>query len=405
MRATCNTSGGTISQDRKLGRLVNAHPAVGEALMVGRISADHALEIARVHSNRRVSALLGVVVAVFVDQAEHRSYDEFRVDIDQFINTVDQDGAFAHIADNVEHRNARVSDLHGCLDVAATGGDPVVAAQLVTVFDMFVQAEFQRDVDARAAEHGAAACEYPLARTAAQRRFDALVAIFAAAAGSPQAAKLPEPVVNIVIDHGSISEAFACAAIVLPNGNLVDLGELADEAMLVRTLADELVADPEAFRGRYCETSTGAAIPAFVALQAAFTGHVRRVVVDSDRVVVDFGTRQRLFTGNARIAAQLMSRFCTFPGCRIPARLCQVDHNIEWVDGGATDQANANIECGPHNRHKHRNQWRTRTDARGRVYHLKPDGTIVLPVGERPPDLTIDEQRHLTQTRLANLIV
>ncbi len=193
MRATCNTSGGTISQDRKLGRLVNAHPAVGEALMVGRISADHALEIARVHSNRRVSALLGVVVAVFVDQAEHRSYDEFRVDIDQFINTVDQDGAFAHIADNVEHRNARVSDLHGCLDVAATGGDPVIAAQLVTVFDMFVQAEFQRDVDARAAEHGAAACEYPLPRTAAQRRFDALVAIFAAAAGSPQAAKLPEP--------------------------------------------------------------------------------------------------------------------------------------------------------------------------------------------------------------------
>ncbi len=168
-----------------------------------------------------------------------------------------------------------------------------------------------------------------------------------------------------MIDHGSISEAFAGAAIVLPNGNLVDLGELADDAMLVRTLADELVADPEAFRGRYCETSTGAAIPAFVALQAAFTGHVRRVVVDSDRVVVDFGTRQRLFTGNARIAAQLMSRFCTFPGCRIPARLCQVDHNIEWVDGGATDQANANIECGPHNRHKHRNQWRTRKDAHG----------------------------------------
>jgi hypothetical protein len=327
-----------------------------------------------------------------------------RGDIDQFVNAVDQDGAYLHVADNIEHRIARVTDIDGCIDVVATGGDPITAAQLVAVFDSFVHGEYQRDLDARRAEHGDDADQHPLPRTAGQRRFDALVAIFAAAAASPEGRALPEPTVNIVIDQHSTAEAFTRAAIILPNGNQVDLAELAehDDTMLV-TLADELVDDPEAFRSRRCETSSGAAVPGFVALQAAMLGHIRRVVVDSNGVVVDLGSKQRLFTGNARLAAQLMTRSCSFPGCRLPARICQIDHNDEWNEGGRTDQSNANIECGPHNRHKHRNRLRTRRDSRGRIYHLRPDGTIILPVGERPPDLSIDEMTRAARARLAEL--
>jgi hypothetical protein len=172
---------------------------------------------------------------------------------------------------------------------------------------------------------------------------------------------------------------------------------------MVTTLADELVDDPEAFRHRRCETLSGAAIPAIVALQAAMLGHVRRVLVDSQGVVVDLGVKQRLFAGNTRLAALWMMRTCTFPGCNLPASMCQVDHNEEWNAGGRTDQTNANIECGQHNRYKHRNRLRTRRDSRGRVFHLKPDGTIMLPVGERPPDLSIDELTRTARARVAAL--
>ncbi len=95
-----------------------------------------------------------------------------------------------------------------------------------------------------------------------------------------------------------------------------------------------------------------------------------------------------------------MARRCEHPGCDLPARWSQVDHNLEWGTGGRTDQRNRNIECGPHNREKHRRRWRTRRDARGRAYTLRSDGTIMLPVGERPPDLSFDELGELARARL-----
>ena len=62
-------------------------------------------------------------------------------------------------------------------------------------------------------------------------------------------------------------------------------------------------------------------------LRAALAGHVRRTVVDSDRVVIDLGRRQRLFTGNARQAAKLLVRRCEHVGCELPGDWCEVDHD------------------------------------------------------------------------------
>ena len=88
----------------------------------------------------------------------------------------------------------------------------------------------------------------------------------------------------------------------------------------------------------------------------------------------------------------------------LPAAWSQVDHNHEWSNGGRTDQDNHNISCGHHNRLKHRQRWRTRRDQRGRAYTIRADGTIILPVGERPPDLSIDEQTELARARLLDLV-
>jgi len=156
-----------------------------------------------------------------------------------------------------------------------------------------------------------------------------------------------------VIDHRSRHDTFTHPGITLPNGNIADIDEACDDSATLATLADEVLTDPEAFRSRRCETSTGATIHPMIALRAVLTGHIRRVVVDSD--------------------------------------------------GGRTDQRNGNIKCGGHNRFKHRQRWKTRRDQHGRIYNIRADGTIVLPAGERAPDLTADEFAEITRTRIRAL--
>ena len=112
----------------------------------------------------------------------------------------------------------------------------------------------------------------------------------------------------------------------------------------------------------------------------------------------------RLFTGNARAAAQLLVAQCTHPGCRVAAGLCDVDHLDEWHAGGRTEQRNADVQCRIHDRNKHRRRLTTRRDERGRVYTIRADGTIMLPVGEREPDLSADDLARITRSRLAALI-
>ena len=119
--------------------------------------------------------------------------------------------------------------------------------------------------------------------------------------------------------------------------------------------------------------------------------------------MVDLGERKRLFTGNARIAATLLERFCNHPGCDIPAERCQIDHNQPHTDGGRTDQANAGPECGPHNRFKYRNRWRTRRSDNHQIYNIRSDGTIVLFAGERPPPFTRADNHDRTRTGLTQL--
>lgn len=136
---------------------------------------------------------------------------------------------------------------------------------------------------------------------------------------------------------------------------------------------------------RRCETADGVVLHPHDVLRAALAGYVRRVVVDTDGVVIDFGRRQRLFAGAAREAAKLLILYCEHPGCDLPADFCDIDHAEEWADGGATDQANARLRCGSHNTLKSRRRWRSRRATNGRTYTVRADGTIMLPVGARPP--------------------
>ncbi len=406
VRAVCNSGTASARRDHTLAKLVHAHPGVADALEAGYISIDHAHEIARIHTNQRINQILDAILESLLAMAEHLALGEFRIHIGTIIGLADQDGAYRDQERSITNRRAWVDDMSGSLHLTASGGDPLTAAQVIAIFESFVDAELQADLETRRAEHGDNADGHPLPRTQSQRNYDALVHVFTSAAGSPDATKLPDPTVNIVIDDATLHETLTHAGLILPNGNQIALdenGDLADPDACLADLTAQLVEDPEMIAKRICNLTTGASIHPTVALRALLTGHVRRVVVDSRNVVTELGTRSRVFTGAAREAALLLTTFCTHSGCTVRSRHSQIDHIVGWADGGTTSQWNAQPRCGPHNRFKHRERWRTKRDERGRTYDVRPDNTIVLPVGERPPDLSHDELDALTRARLCAL--
>jgi hypothetical protein len=66
------------------------------------------------------------------------------------------------------------------------------------------------------------------------------------------------------------------------------------------------------------------------------------------RVVWDGVTRRRPTTAQTRYV-QARHQTCIFPGCRIPARDCDLDHRQPWADGGPTSRNNLAPLC----RHDH----------------------------------------------------
>ncbi|HUF96493.1 MAG TPA: HNH endonuclease, partial [Ilumatobacter sp.] len=303
---------------------------------------------------------------------------------------------------DITERVAHVNVVGGTLDVKVRGGDPLVADEFVAIFDLFVEEEFRADVEARRVEHGDRADEYPLARTDRQRRFDAMIAMARharahLAVGKPAGAAVV--VTNIVADLRTWSDALENAGLIATGDGLVV--ELDDDTIdaVIATAAQ----DPEAWVDRQCHTADGTPIHPITVLKASLTGLVRRVVVDSDGVILDRGRAARLFDGEARTAANLLFRECSHPGCSVMVRACDVDHVIEWWAGGRTNQNNADVRCSTHNRAKHRERWRSLRDEHGRRFTIRADGSIMLPVGARPPDLTQDELAQIARQRLHDL--
>jgi hypothetical protein len=194
-----------------------------------------------------------------------------------------------------------------------------------------------------------------LERTEAQRRFDALHAVFVAAERARSDGRSPEPLVNIVVDQHTFESHLAHAA----GGARPD-------------------ADPGRFESYRCETDTGVQLDPADAVAAALVGRVRRVVLDATDAVINLGRSRRVFTGAARDAVLLQHRRCLWPGCGLPARRSQIDHRTPWGsrERGPTDAANGDPLCGRHNRWKTRG-YRTWRDPDGGWHLARPDGTDI----------------------------
>lgn len=400
VRATLNQPAAAAIVRRA--RLVGEFPVLGEALLAGRIGVAQVDQIVRAWNNPRAKQFFTPdAAAQFCEWAEHLPYRDLTICIDRWLLHADPDGTWKEQQETIDNRTAHVSTLGEGVEIAASGGDPLTVESMRNIFKHFVELEFRADVAARREMYGDRADAYPLPRSAAQRRFDALKTIFERAYTSTGDGRMPDPVVNILFDQKSLTEFLANTGITMPAGDAFDPEEL-DRDQIARLL-DELTDDPDSLFNRRIETVSGQTIHPKLLLQALLTGWVRRVVLDARGVPIEMSEKVRLFRGSSRTAATLLHRTCAHPGCLIPADQCQVDHNRSHSEGGRTVQANAQPECGVHNRFKYANGWRIRRADSGRLYNIRGDGTVVLFAGERPPDFTDAEERERLQRRIAGL--
>jgi hypothetical protein len=364
LRANANWSNTQVTRRRRLAHLIDTIPEAGEALAAGHIGVAQADELARVRANPRCGDRLIQVAPLLLEHAEHLSFEDSRTCIRRWELLADLDGAHRDRAANIDARTAVVTELDGTLHVSASGGSALDAAGMAAIFERHVEREFHADVTARDARCGPGAPKDLLARTDAQRRFDALRAIFHKADTADETGRARQPLVNIVCDEYTFEYG------------------LADHG-IVPMPTDLLEPDP---RDRRCETDTGIPLLPDDIVQAALQGHIRRVVRDSAGVIIDLGREQRLFTSGARAAAKLMARRCTYPGCTVSVTGADVDHADEWVrDQGVTNPANSTILCRSHNRHKHRAHITVERNNAGYLIYRRADHTPIQPVGQRPP--------------------
>ena len=222
------------------------------------------------------------------------------------------------------------------------------------VFDVYRDLEWREEWEQGVAEHVQAMCPGLMARTDAQRSFDALKRVFDAAASSPGGGV--DAVVNIVIDEATFEHHLEQA-----------LG--GDPEPILPIL-------PKQAAVRRCEDGRGTVIDPRAAIAAALVGRVRRMVVAGDGVTINFGHRKRLFTGALRDAVLLSNRWCAWVGCDRPASACAADHVQPHVRHGPTDARNGGPLCDHHNLVKNRG-FRTRRDPQGFWHTYRPDGTEI----------------------------
>ena len=356
VRTVTNCSPGEATNIVRLARLTHEHPTVGEALHDGRLGVAQSGEVARVFRNPRLRDQLTELLPIVLDpEVVTLPFPDFKACLRRFELLADPDGPSPSDDSAHDARTADVTELAGGVLIHAAGPG-VAGLEMIEIFERFRQAEFTTDWEQARLLHGDNVCAALLARTEDQRRFDALHAIFVAAATGPVDGKVPEPVVNIVIDQATF------------------------EAHLAAMLTDGPVTrrDPgELFRTGRCETTGGTPVRPAEAVAAALVGHVRRVVFDSVGTVIDLGRTRRLFTGSARQAVKLQSNRCIWPGCHARPDRCQVDHAEPWAAGGgsgSTSPGNGDLACPRHNRFKNRG-FATRRDAGGRWHTYRPDGT------------------------------
>ncbi|MEJ7650781.1 MAG: DUF222 domain-containing protein [Nakamurella sp.] len=94
-----------------------------------------------------------------------------------------------------------------------------------------------------------------------------------------------------------------------------------------------------------------------------------------------------VYRPSAKLAEQvvLRDRVCRFPGCRHPARRCDLDHCRPFDQGGSTTAENLDALCRFHHRLKTFTRWRAIRASGNRLTWTTPLGAVIADDPEQPP--------------------
>ncbi|MGH9278378.1 MAG: DUF222 domain-containing protein [Acidimicrobiales bacterium] len=248
---------------------------------------------------------------LLVAQAAELRYSHFCRAVAYWRHLNDPDGVEDEAEAQHAARRLHVSETFGGVRVIDGVLDPIgggiFAAALRKIEDELFAADWA-EARGRVGE-GVRATD--LSRAPSQRRADALVEMARRAGAVPEGARIPEPLVTVLVGY-------------------------------------------ETLAGRVCELANGTVVSPGSVLRLLDQSWVERVVFDGPDRVMGVGVRRRFFDGATRRAIEVRDRECFSQFCEAPASHCEVDHVRPWSAGGLTTQANGQLACGYHNR------WRSR---------------------------------------------
>jgi hypothetical protein len=205
LRAVTNSTTATAQRQTRTALLLADMPLLAAAAEAGSVGADQIRLLGRLHANDRCRDLLAVFDEFFTEQATVQSISDFGLICRRWEAAADPDGAHRDHELSRENRHVKTSPV-GAGHQFHAEGDALTGAIITEILDAHAQAEYETDLAARTELFGADAASHPLARTARQRRYDALVAICLKAAGTDESTAR-EPLVNIVCTAATLDQA------------------------------------------------------------------------------------------------------------------------------------------------------------------------------------------------------
>ncbi|BAL91826.1 putative HNH endonuclease [Actinoplanes missouriensis 431] len=306
LRISAGAAAGLLRQ----ARLLDADPALNEALTGGRVNTDQLDVIARVlktlptglDAPTRAEATATLIEwapdlePVQLGYAGRRILEHVAPEV---VDAADEAALRRAERDAYEQRFLTLSPL-GDGRVRVRGMLDAEAAAVVTAA-----------IDPLCRPAGAAAelAEGGTARTPGQRRADALTDV---------------------------------CRLVLAGGELPANG--GDRPQMVVTVGFDAL--KQRLAGGDCDT--GEPLSPATVRKLACDAMVLPLVLGGAGQVLDAGRNRRLVTGPLRRALVARDRGCTFPGCDRPARWCEAHHVVPWFEGGPTSLDNLALLCAHH---------------------------------------------------------
>jgi len=308
-------------------------PAVADALRDGRVGFDHARVFADAVNERNVEAMADEAER-FVESASHKSFTAWRRDVEAFAELMDADGSHDPADDLLRNK----------LTISHSSGFSLVRGEMTEDLSLFVDWAIEQKADelfhrfTRQRESFPGSTVPPRA-TLRMLALDELLGIATGVDRGSTHGPIAEVSVVVHADHAPGDPA---------NPPETSLGHpvvtTLDGRRVSRSLAELLC----------CDARTRI-------LTATPSGKVwdQSEVHDPNRA--------------QRRATRLRDGGCTFPGCGVAARHCDVHHVVRYPDG-ATVTDNLATLCRMHHRCVHRLGWSVTLAADGWTRWTSPSG-------------------------------